>query len=90
MTALSALPATCPRCGAAPGSTLACRACGVLLDEPAGATHFARLGLPEGPDPDLAAAERSYLSLSRALHPDFHGGAGEAAVERANRATALL
>jgi curved DNA-binding protein CbpA len=81
---------TCPHCGAAPGSTLACRACGALLDEPAGATHFARLGLPEGPGLDLAAAERSYLSLSRALHPDFHGGAGEAAVERANRATALL
>jgi molecular chaperone HscB len=90
MTALSAPPATCPRCGAAPGSTLACRACGALLDEPAGATHFARLGLPEGPDPDLAAAERSYLALSRALHPAVHGGAGAAAVERANRATAQL
>lgn len=90
MSALSAPPMTCPHCGAPPGSTLACRACGALLDEPAGASHFARLGLPEGPDPDLAAAERNYLSLSRALHPDFHGGAGEAAVERANRATALL
>ncbi len=90
MTALSAPTATCPRCGAAPASTLACQACGALLDEPAGATHFARLGLPPRPDVDLAAAERAYLRLSRALHPDFHGGAGEAAVEHANRASALL
>lgn len=82
--------AACPHCGAEPGSTLACLACGALLEEPAGATPFARLGQPEVPDPDLAAAERSYLRLSRLLHPDFHGGAGAAALERANRATAAL
>ena len=28
-----------------------------------------------GPQLDAAAAERAYLRLSRALHPDFHGSA---------------
>jgi molecular chaperone HscB len=83
-------PAACPRCGAALQSTLACLACGALLDEPAGATLFQRLGLPASADLDAAAAERTYLRLSRALHPDFHGGADEAATDRANAATAAL
>jgi molecular chaperone HscB len=85
----TAPPAACPRCGAALQSTLACLACGALLDEPAGATLFQRLGLPAGPALD-ASAEGRYLRLSRALHPDFHGGADAAATERANAATAAL
>jgi len=91
MTArVRAATTACPRCGAALQSTLACLACGALLDEPADATHFQRLGLPATTALDAAAAERNYLRLSRALHPDFHGGADEAATGRANAATAVL
>jgi len=82
--------AACPNCGAGLQSSLACLACGALLDEAAGASHFQRLGLPPAANVDLQAAERNYLRLSRALHPDFHGGEGEAARERANAASARL
>lgn len=88
-TAASAA-AVCPACGQTPRSTLACLACGRLLDEPADADHFARLGAPRSPHVDRDALEAAYIRLSRLLHPDFHGGEGEAALERANRGSALL
>src|SRR4030095_7776006 len=53
-------------------------------------THFERLGVPAAPDVDLALAERNYLRLSRALHPDFQAPGDEAAADRANDATARL
>jgi molecular chaperone HscB len=53
-------------------------------------THFERLGVPAAPDVDLALAERNYLRLSRALHPDFQTAGDEAAADRANDATARL
>jgi len=53
-------------------------------------SHFERLGVPAAPDVDLALAERNYLRLSRALHPDFQAPGDEAAAERANDATARL
>ena len=53
-------------------------------------SHFERLGLPAAPDVDLAVAERNYLRLSRALHPDFQAPGDEAAADRANDATARL
>lgn len=89
MVELDALP-PCPACGAPPGSTLACRACGEVLDEPTGADHFARLGLdPELPfDPELA--ERHYLQLSRLLHPDFQADEDDEAMFRAVSHSALL
>ena len=88
-TAASAA-AVCPACGKPPRSTLACLACGRLLEEPGDADHFARLGAPRSPRVDRAALEAAYIRLSRLLHPDFHGGEGEAALERANRGSALL
>ena len=90
MTARTAAPPTCPRCGAGLQSTLACLQCGALLDEPADATHFQRLGLPQTAAFDLAAAERNYLRLSRALHPDFQTAGDEAAADLANTASARL
>ncbi len=83
------LPA-CPACGRPTVSSLACLACGRLLEEPAGATHFQRLGLaPPGPC-DRSALEAAYLKLSRLLHPDFHGGADKASRALALRNSALL
>lgn len=67
----------CPSCGAPAGSTLACLACGVLLDEPEGSQHFARVGVSplEALDGDLLEAR--HLALSRRLHPD-HQPPGDA------------
>jgi Fe-S protein assembly co-chaperone HscB len=88
----SAAPAAsaCPACGQALRSTLACLACGRLLEEGADADHFARLGAPRSPVIDRAALEQAYIRLSRLLHPDFHGGSSELLRERANRSSALL
>ena len=36
-------------------------------------THFYRLGMPRQFRLDLQELERSYLSRSREVHPDFHG-----------------
>jgi molecular chaperone HscB len=80
----------CPACGRPPGSTLACLHCGRLLDEPQGATHFQRLGLPAGQHVDRATLESAYLKLSRRLHPDFHGSADDDARALALRNSALL
>ncbi|MGQ0554090.1 MAG: DnaJ domain-containing protein [Planctomycetota bacterium] len=80
----------CPQCGQQPLSSLACLACGAVLEEPADATHYQRLGLPAEVVLDAAALERNYLRLSRALHPDFHGAADEPLRERVNRHSAHL
>lgn len=82
--------AVCPACRQPPRSTLACLACGRLLDEGPGADHFARLGAPRSPRVDRAALESAYIRLSRLLHPDFHGGESEGQRGLANRSSALL
>jgi len=87
--ALAAL-GNCPACGEAPLSALACLRCGAVLARRPEASAFEDLGLPRAIGLDLDAAERTYLRLSRLLHPDFHGGADPQTVERANRNSALL
>lgn len=87
---MSSRRSSCPGCDEPLQSTLACLACGRVLDEPADADHYARLGLRPEDGFDHDAIEARYLRLSRALHPDFHGQADEAARERANRHSALL
>jgi len=88
--AAASAAAVCPACGQPAGSTLACLACGRLLEESADVEHFARLGAPRSPRVDRPALEAAYIRLSRLLHPDFHGGEGEEALERANRGSALV
>jgi molecular chaperone HscB len=69
---------------------LACLSCGRVLAESADADHYSRLGLsPEQPF-DRDAVEVTYLRLSRALHPDFHGSADDTGLALANQNTALL
>lgn len=51
-----------------------CLVCGSVLDEPAHANHFTRLGIDPLVPFDAADAEARYIRLSRALHPDHHGG----------------
>jgi Fe-S protein assembly co-chaperone HscB len=82
--------ALCPICRQPTRSTLACLACGRLLDEVPDADHFARLGAPRSPRLDRAALESAYIRLSRLLHPDFHGGDSEQQRGLANRNSALL
>lgn len=81
---------SCPACHAPPVSSLACLACGHVLDEQPGADHFLRLGLPKDELFDPARAEANYLRLSRALHPDFMADAGDDALFRAVSHSALL
>lgn len=88
MTPVESLP-SCPHCGAQPGSSLACLACGQLLEEQ-GDDHFARLGQHSTEPFDKDAAEATYLRLSRLLHPDFHGRSSADVQARAVRYSALL
>lgn len=81
---------TCPACGAALESTLACLACGRVLIESEQADHYSRLGLPASVDVDADRMETQYLRLSRALHPDFHGASDDATRALANHNSALL
>ena len=64
----------CPECGESPGSSLACLACGALLEERGDADHFRRLGIAPAATVDPDAIEMRYLKLSRLLHPDFQTG----------------
>jgi molecular chaperone HscB len=52
--------------------------------------YFERLGLPRRFSVDEAAVERQYLSQSRQLHPDFHGGATAGEQQAAIALTASL
>ncbi len=80
----------CAGCGAAPGSSLACLECGTVLDEVAGAHHFARFGLAPSTSVDGDDLELRYLRLSRALHPDFQASATAEVQALALRNSALL
>lgn len=88
MSPVESLP-PCPECGADPVSSLACLACGTLLEEH-GDDHFARLGQSSAQPFDKDAAEAAYLRLSRLLHPDFHGRADPAVQALAIRHSASL
>ncbi len=68
--------ARCWSCGAAPGDSPFCAACGAV-QPPGPADHFARLGLPRGWDVDPDRLEKRYFALQRALHPDRFAGRSE-------------
>jgi len=52
--------------------------------------HFERLGLPGRFSVDAAELERSYLALSRGVHPDFHLTGADADRAASLEASALL
>jgi Fe-S protein assembly co-chaperone HscB len=83
-------PGPCPGCGADPGSSLACLACGRILADGDTADHFRRLGLDSLHVFEAASAEVNYLKLSRLLHPDFQAAADEETRAAALRNSALL
>ena len=68
--------ARCWSCGAAPGDSPFCAACGAV-QPPGPADHFARLGLPRGWEVDPDRLEKRYFALQRALHPDRFAGRSE-------------
>ena len=67
----------CSDCEAELASPLVCEACGVLQACAESPTPFAVMGLEPGPVIDEAALKKRLLQLSRAMHPDFFGGADE-------------
>lgn len=82
--------ATCPRCSAPLGSPVACAQCGALLTVPAGSDHFVLLGVPRQFAIDPAQLERTYLKVSRLVHPDFFGDQSKDVQAQAMRHSALL
>jgi Fe-S protein assembly co-chaperone HscB len=80
----------CPACSEQPGSSLACLKCGCLLEEGDQSDHYQRLGQPPTGRFDIERAEAVYLSLSRLLHPDFHGADDERTQALAVSHSALL
>jgi len=81
---------SCTHCGAELDSVLCCRACGALQEAPASPSPFAVFGLEPTYAVDREQLRRRLLELQRATHPDFHGGAGDARRELAERNTAEL
>lgn len=90
MTTASSAREACPSCGADPRSALVCEGCGSFLEPRTPPTPYESLGLALEYALDPAATQSRMLSLSRALHPDFHSTEGEAARRRAENSTALL
>jgi molecular chaperone HscB len=66
-----------------------CGACGALFREPPGLDHFTLFGLERRYALDEAALERSYLDLSRLLHPDRQVAAKSPEPLRARQSRAL-
>ncbi|MBI3723120.1 Fe-S protein assembly co-chaperone HscB [bacterium] len=82
----------CSSCGAALARPFACGSCGALFREPADMDHFAFFGLERRFDVDASELDRSYLELSRLLHPDRQvpmPGEGQTGSLAARRARAL-
>lgn len=90
MSTASTTREACPSCGADPRSALVCEACGRFLEPRTPPTPYEALGLELVYALDPTVARKRMLSLSRALHPDFHSTAGDAARRRAEEGTALL
>lgn len=70
-----AAPAPCPECGQPRWTEIVCEQCGRLFPAAQPRNAFARLGLEPAFDIDFAAAEKIFMKLSRAVHPDFYGAA---------------
>lgn len=64
--------------------------CGLLLEEPDDCNHYQRLGQSPFGQFNAERAESIYLSLSRRLHPDFHGEGDERTKALAVSHSALL
>jgi molecular chaperone HscB len=80
----------CPRCWARPQTPLFCERCNELLEPASRPSPFEVLGLPTGFNVDKFALRKKLLLLSRRMHPDFFGTAGQEARALAERNTAEL
>jgi len=80
----------CPECDAALESPLVCNACDALLQPGEALDPFTLMGVETGFEQDTDGLRKSLLSLSRRLHPDFHGAAGQDQRDLAERNTAEL
>ncbi len=80
----------CPGCGEQLETPLACASCGLLIGPTSDLTPFEVLALEPAFCLDAALAKKRLLELSRRMHPDYFGGAGEAQRVLAERCSAVL
>lgn len=69
-------PAKCSSCNGPMDSPVFCDNCRSLYP-PDGLNHFELFGFAPAYDIDLAALRQKYLQVSRGVHPDQHGSAGD-------------
>lgn len=79
----------CNQCGEGLGSVLVCEACGAL-QAVADVDPFAAFGIPRAYAIDDGLLRKRLLGLSRRMHPDFFGGAGDDERALAERNSAEL
>lgn len=79
----------CTTCGEELESLLACTACGALFQVDDAQSPFALLGLAPGFEIDDKDLRKRLLRVSRSVHPDYHGMAGEETRALAERNSAL-
>ena len=84
------MAAPCPSCGAALETPLCCTSCGTLFPVAGEPDPFELLGVPRKFDLDKALLRRRLRTLSRRMHPDFFGTAGDQQRALAERNTAAL
>ena len=80
----------CPRCSSPAETPLGCPACGTLFPLERDPNPFQAFGLVASHRVDPRELQRRMLRFSRMTHPDFFATAGAEALERAERASAIL
>ena len=86
----SGIPTKCVTCEALQQVPFACEDCHQLLAHVQGADYFELFGMPHDYDLDLAELEKSYLAITRNIHPDKYATAGDEMQAFALRASASV
>ena len=90
MAISTAINTHCPSCDAARSSLIVCDDCRSLFPVPPTATYFDLFAIPASFGLDDAALLAAYRSLTRRIHPDRFGGAGDDVGDLATRLSAQI
>jgi molecular chaperone HscB len=85
-----AVPQKCLACHARLETPIVCQGCHTLYPLPKSVDYFGLLGLPRRYDLDTAEVSERFVSVSRHVHPDYFGTAGDEMRSLATRLTAEL